>query len=251
VSPGDLAFGAWCGLVVAAALVGVAKTAVSGVGSVAVVIFAIVLPARESTGAILPLLVCGDIVAVSYYRRHADGATLWRLIPGVLPGLVLGALFLAVADDNLVRRTIGGILLVMTALQLWQQASRRPAPPPSGGLHGATTLGMGATAGFTTMTANAAGPVTTIYLIRTGLPKLSMIGTGAWFYLAVNLAKMPFSAGLSLIRPGSLAIDALLVPALLVGAVVGILVVRRLEQRQFELVALAFSAAAAALLLLV
>jgi hypothetical protein len=239
VGPGELSFGAWCWLAVAAALVGVAKTAVSGVASVAVVIF-----------AILPLLLCGDVVAVTYYRRHADRATLWRLIPGVLPGLVLGAVFLAMADDVVVRRTIGGILVIMTALQLWQRVSRRrSAPPPSAGTHVATTLGMGATAGFATMTANAAGPVTTIYLIRAGLPMLSMIGTGAWFYLIVNLAKVPFSAGLSLIRPGSLAIDALLVPALLLGAVIGILVVRRLEQRQFELVALAFSAAASALLL--
>jgi hypothetical protein len=100
------------------------------------------------------------------------------------------------------------------------------------------------------MTANAAGPVTTIYLIRAGLPMLQMIGTGAWFYLAVNLAKVPFSAGLGLITPTSLVRDALLVPALLAGAGLGILLVRRLQQRQFEVVTLAFSAGSAALLML-
>ena len=83
------------------------------------------------------------------------------------------------------------------------------------------TLGTGATAGFATMTANAAGPVTTIYLIRAGLPMVQMIGTGAWFYLVVNLAKVPFSAGLGLITPTSLARDALLLPALLLGAASG------------------------------
>ena len=77
------------------------------------------------------------------------------------------------------------------------------------------TVGTGVTAGFATMTANAAGPVTTIYLIRAGLPMLRMIGTGAGFYLVVNLAKVPFSAGLGLITPTSLVRDALLVPALL------------------------------------
>ena len=97
---------------------------------------------------------------------------------------------------------------------------------------------MGAAAGFTTMTANAAGPVTTVYLIRAGLPMLQMIGTGAWFYLVVNLAKVPFSAGLGLITTTSLVRDALLVPALLLGAGLGILLVRRLRQRQFEVAAL-------------
>jgi hypothetical protein len=76
-----------------------------------------------------------------------------------------------------------------------------------------------------------------------------MIGTGAWFYLLVNLAKVPFSAGLGLITPTSLARDAVLVPALLVGAASGILLVRRLRQRHFEVVALVFSAVAAGLLL--
>jgi uncharacterized membrane protein YfcA len=232
-------------------LVGVAKTAVAGVGSIAIVIFAAVLPARESTGAILPLLLCGDVVAVSCYRRHADWGTLWRLLPGVLPGLLLGVWFLAVVDDEVMRRTIAVILLVMCGLQLWQ---RRHTPDLASAdhqhLHGAATLGAGVAAGCATMTANAAGPVTTVYLIRAGLPMLQMIGTGAWFYLVVNLAKVPFSAGLGLITMTSLTRDAVLVPALLVGAALGIWVVRRLQQRQFEVIALGFSAATAVVLLL-
>lgn len=90
MSPGELTITTWLWLALAGVLVGVAKTAIAGVGSVAVVIFAAVLPARESTGAILPLLVCGDLVAVVHYRRHADWVILWRLLPGVLPGLLLG-----------------------------------------------------------------------------------------------------------------------------------------------------------------
>lgn len=62
--PGDeLTLTVWLWLGLAAVLVGVAKTALNGVGSIAVVIFAAVLPARESTGAILPLLLCGDVLS--------------------------------------------------------------------------------------------------------------------------------------------------------------------------------------------
>jgi uncharacterized membrane protein YfcA len=248
---GELGLASWLGLVVAAMLIGVAKTAVNGVGSIAVVIFAAVLPARESTGAILPLLLCGDLVAVSWYRRHADWGTLWRLLPGVVPGLLVGALFLSVVDDQVMRRTIAVILLVMCGLQLWQlqHRERLAALQSARRAHGLTTLGTGAAAGFATMTANAAGPVTTVYLIRAGLPMLQMIGTGAWFYLLVNLAKVPFSAGLGLITPTSLVRDAVLVPALLVGAASGILLVRRLRQQHFEVVTLVFSAGTAVLLL--
>jgi uncharacterized membrane protein YfcA len=249
---GELTVTAWLWLALAGVLVGVAKTAINGVASIAVVIFAAVLPARESTGAILPLLLCGDLIAVTWYRRHADWSTMWRLLPGVLPGLFLGAWFLSAVDDVVTRRTIALILLVMCAVQLWQLAHRAGAAStgPPRHPHGLVTLSTGGAAGFATMTANAAGPITTIYLIRAGLPMLRMIGTGAWFYLVVNLAKVPFSAGLGLITPASLARDALLVPALLVGAGSGILLVGRLRQRQFEVVALGFSAATAALLLL-
>ena len=67
---------------------------------------------------------------MTWYRRHADWSTLWRLLPGVLPGLLLGAWFLSVVDDALMRRTIAVILLVMCALQarqLVRSAGRRRA----------------------------------------------------------------------------------------------------------------------------
>ena len=101
---------------IAALLVGFAKTAIGGVGSIAIAIFALVLPTKESTAAILLLLLIGDVVAVWHYRRDADLGLLKRLIPAVLPGLALGALFLAWVDDTTLRRAIGGLLLVLAAL---------------------------------------------------------------------------------------------------------------------------------------
>ncbi|GAB6984071.1 sulfite exporter TauE/SafE family protein [Nocardioides pyridinolyticus] len=235
-------------LAVAAILVGVAKTAISGVGAISVVIFAAVLPARESTGAILPLLICGDLVAVVYYRRHADWAVLGRLLLGVLPGTAFGAWFLAVVDDTLMRQAIALILLVMCGLQLWQRR-RVLAVHEFAGRGSPVSLAMGAVAGFATMTANAAGPVTTIYLLMAGLTMLQLIGTGAWFYLVVNVIKLPMSIGLGLITPGTLALDLALVPAMLAGAVLGILLIQRIDQRRFELVALGFGGLAALVLL--
>ena len=59
-------------------------------------------------------------------------------------------------------------------------------------------------AGSTTMIANAAGPVMTIYLLACRLPKFEFVGTAAWFFFAINLLKVPFSASLgSSIRPVS------------------------------------------------
>ncbi|CAM5743569.1 hypothetical protein SALBM311S_11558 [Streptomyces alboniger] len=81
-------------LAFAALLVGFSKTAVSGANTVSLAIFAAVLPARASTGVLLPVLIAGDVLAVLTYRRHAHWPTLWRLFPAVAVGVVAGTLFL-------------------------------------------------------------------------------------------------------------------------------------------------------------
>ena len=54
----------WIALIAAAALIGLAKTAVPGLASVAAALFALVLPAKESTGVMLALLLIGDMIAL-------------------------------------------------------------------------------------------------------------------------------------------------------------------------------------------
>ena len=113
-----LSLGEWAMLAIAAGCVGFAKTAIGGIGMVAVALFAVVLPARESTGALLPLLIAGDVVAVTAYRRHASRRTVLALLPGVVPGLFLGALFLAAVGDATLRLVLASTLLVLTGWQL-------------------------------------------------------------------------------------------------------------------------------------
>ncbi len=91
--------------------------------------------------------------------------------------------------------------------------------------------------------------VMTLYLIAMRVEKLRFIGTSAWFFLIVNVSKVPFSAGLGLFRPESLRLVAALVPAVLVGTWLGVLLIRGLSQVTFERVALAGSALAAVALL--
>lgn len=80
----------WIDLIVAAALTGLAKTAVPGLASIAATLFALVLPAKESTGVMLALLLIGDAIALWAYRRDANTAVLRRLMPSILAGMGLG-----------------------------------------------------------------------------------------------------------------------------------------------------------------
>jgi uncharacterized protein len=139
-------------------------------------------------------------------------------------------------------------LLGLLALQVWRsrQSEHLAAQLPHAGWFAALT---GTLAGFTTMVANAAGPVMILYLLAVGLPKLAFVGTGAWFFMLVNAFKVPFSLKLGLITPHSLWMDALLVVPMVPGALLGPVLLQRINQRAFEWMALVLTAAAAIRLL--
>ena len=234
----------WALLALGAFLSGLSKTGIAGAAVLTVAIFANTLPARESTGALLPLLVCGDIFGVAFFRKHASWPHLWKLCPWVAIGVAAGYFALNRISSLQVQHLIGAILLVIVILSIWRQ--RRPDQANSLVPHtwwfAAVT---GLLAGFTTMVANAAGPVMVLYFLAIGLPKLAFVGTGAWFFMLVNAFKVPFSVRLGLITAHSLLLDAILLIPLLPGALLGPVILRRLDQKTFELMVLVLTAIAA------
>lgn len=212
---------------------GLSKTGIAGLGILPVVLFANLLPPRESTGALLPLLLCGDVFGVMYFRKHASWPHLWRLFTWVIAGVVAGYFALGRVNNAQMQRMIGVILLVMVALHWWrgrQQDNVAARLPHSMWF----TALMGILAGFATMVANAAGPVMVLYLLAIGLPKLVFIGTGAWFFMLVNAFKVPFSVNLGLITGDSLLMDAILVLPMVPGALLGPRILNHINQAAFE-----------------
>lgn len=228
-----LSYWQWIILAVAAFCSGLSKTGITGLGILPVVLFANVLPARESTGFFLPLLLCGDVFGVLYFRKHASWPHLWRLFGWVALGVFVGYFALGRVNDSQVKRMMGVILLAMMALHWWRGRQKQDIGERVPHSIWFTAL-MGLLAGFATMAANAAGPVMALYLLAIKLPKLVFIGTSAWFFLLVNLFKVPLSANLGLITRDSLLMDAVLLLALIPGALIGPRIVGRINQAAFE-----------------
>ncbi|MFE7198338.1 sulfite exporter TauE/SafE family protein [Microbacterium oxydans] len=242
---------AWAALAVAAVTIGISKTALPGGSILAIALFAAVLPARTSTAATLLLLMVGDLFALTAYRRHAHWPTLLRLAPAVIAGLLVGFAFLAFAGDGVVRRAIGVILLLMIAVTLWRrwrQSRTDPSAPPSSGIILAGAYGT--LGGFTTMVANAGGPVMSMYFLATRTPVQVFLGTSAWFFAIINVIKVPFLAGLGLFETPVLLMDAVLAPLVVVGALLGLRVARRMNQRVFDRIVIALTILGAVYLLL-
>lgn len=236
----------WAIAALGAALIGLSKTGIAGLGILSIALFALVLPPRESVGIVLLVLISADFVAVGAYRRQADWRALRRLFPWTALGVVLGYLALGQISDAQARRLIGGILAAIVAVQVWRRRAGADDPPPHSLWFAALA---GTLAGFTTMVANAAGPIMIIYLLAMRLPKLEFIGTSAWFFMAVNLFKLPFSYQLGLVGPAVLPLVLPLVPFAVGGALLGRLVIRAIDQRLFETLALLLTFVAALRLL--
>lgn len=231
----------WAWAMVAALGIGISKSGLPGVSLVHVVVMAQLFPAQASTGVVLPMLVFGDCGAVALFRRHADTRHLVRTLPPAIAGVAAGW-WLMRAHPGGFNRWIGGTVLVLAGMQMvrdWRPAWFEAAPH-----HPAFAWSMGFTAGVTTMVANAAGPVMGLYLLAVSLPKAVFVGTGAWFFLIINLIKIPFSAQLGLISGRTLAFNLVLSPLIVAGLLLGRRVVARLPQKLFDTLVLLFAVVA-------
>lgn len=239
----------WALLITGAVMIGLAKTGIPGVGILFVGLLANAMPARQATGVILPLLILGDVFGVLLYRRHTEWRHLWKLFPWTAAGVVLGWLALGRIDDLQTKRLIGGILTALVVVHFWRKSRLAPAEEEVASAPHWVAAGTGLLAGFTTLIANAAGSVMTIYLLAMRLPKLGFLGTNAVFFLLLNWFKVPFMVNLKLINPESLWLNLQLAPAVLVGCVVGHYAASRMNQRVFESTALGLTFLAAVKLL--
>jgi uncharacterized membrane protein YfcA len=229
----------WVLAALAAFCIGFSKGGFPGSGLVTVIVMAHLFGARESTGALLPMLICGDILSVRVFHQHARWALIRRMLPPTAAGIVAGWGLMQWLPADVFRPIIGWIVLAMAILP----AARRWRPDLYAGVpHSrAFALAMGFATGVATMLANAAGPVMGLYLMAISTPKFELVGTSAWFFLIVNLFKVPFSAQLGLIHGMTLAFNLILIPFIALGIFAGRRLMPYVSQALFEALLLAFA----------
>jgi uncharacterized protein len=220
-------------IVVAAIITGFSKSGLPGLGILLPALAAMAMPARASTGFILPVLIEGDCMAVAYWRRKASWPSLLRVLPWTALGIVAGYFLMGLLSDAIFKPLLGAMILGIVALDFVRRLAKLDLRVHSR----AFAAVIGVLAGAFTMIANAAGPVMTIYLLSMDLPKDEFVGTGAWFYFIINLFKLPFSIALGLVTWSSLKIDLALLPLVLAGSAAGVLVMKRLPQKVFDVTA--------------
>ena len=222
----------WFAISIAALSIGMSKTGVQAIMLMIVPLMAMAFGAKESTGVILPMLCMADIIAVAYYKRIAD----WKVVAKLLPTAILG-FFLAIGVDNMIpngqfRQLMGWTLMLALIVMIWSEIFGKENRWMKKWWYAAI---FGLLGGFTTMIGNAAGPVMSVYLLSMRKEKMEYIGINAWFFLVVNLLKVPLQAFVwDNITWDSLQLNLVMLPVIGIGSLIGIRVVKLLPEKIFR-----------------
>ncbi|MHB1203950.1 MAG: sulfite exporter TauE/SafE family protein [Rhodospirillaceae bacterium] len=214
-------------------LLGLAKGGFAGVGVLAVPLMTLVTSPVRAASIMLPVLIVQDAISMWFYRHTYDRDNLAIMLPGACAGIFLGYLFAAYVPDAAIELAVGLIAVAFAVRRLIH--ARAPAMPPAKA-HPLFGVFWGGVAGFVSMIANAGAPPFQVYVVPQQLPRDVFIGTGVFFFAALNWIKVvPFFA-LNLFTPQNLATSLVLLPLAVVATWFGVWLVRRVSTERFYLV---------------
>jgi uncharacterized membrane protein YfcA len=228
---------------VAAALFSMAKAGFGG--SVALLSTPLMIYAagdsKLALGIMLPMLIAADYAAAISWLRQWDLRQAMRLLPGMLVGVAAAWGLMAYlksveaassqrVSDGAMRLAVGVVALAFVGLQVLRWLRKDSLAFRPSGWHSA---GFGTLAGATSTLAHAAGPVVAMYLLPQQMPKGRYVATTAIVFWVLNQVKLVPYACLGMVNSQTLGAGLILLPAVVAGAVLGVLLHRRLGNRQF------------------
>lgn len=224
----------WAVAIVAVFIVGLSKSGLVGsMGMVAVPMLALVMPARDATGMMLPVLLAMDAIAIWIYRKEANWHVLRIMLPGALAGTILGWLLWSVVTDAQVLLAVGIITVLFMLDALLPIRKRLPDTPPSRGWG----VFWGGAAGLTSFISHTGGPPFQIYTLPLGMTPTVYSATTAFFFAIVNTLKLGPFFFLGTLSVSNLELSAILIPFGLMGVGVGVYMVRRISAKAFYAIA--------------
>ncbi|MBW7922733.1 MAG: sulfite exporter TauE/SafE family protein [Rubellimicrobium sp.] len=214
----------------AAAVMGVAKGGLTGLGMLAVPVMALVMSPVQAAGIMLPILIASDGVSVWTWWKSWDMRTFRLMIPGAVAGTALGWATARFVSDDAVRAIVGIIAIAFFARWLWQTVTRSHRIAPQ---HRGRAAFWGTVAGYTSFVSHAGGPPYQVYTMPLGQDPRTYTGTNVLFFAVVNLLKVIPYFLLGQFGAANLAASAALMPVAVVFTFVGAWIIRRMSAGVF------------------
>lgn len=219
----------WVTAVIAVIITGISKGGFGGLALLAVPLMALTISPIQAAGIMLPILIVMDWVSVWSYRKHWDKKLLILMLPGAILGILAAWKFAAYVDDQFVRICVGLIAVLFPIYAILKPKGREDIIVDN------KPLGLisGIAAGFTSFIAHAGGPPFQAYAIPQGLEKRIYAGTAVMFFFVVNFVKLLPYAMLGQFDKTNLTTSLILIPLAPIGVLIGVWLIKRIDQDVF------------------
>lgn len=242
----EISLTSWILATAAAFVIGLSKAGIKGIAVINVTFMALAFGAKESTGMVVPLLILADIFAVIYYNRHTQWNYVFKVLPWMILGILIGVYIGKDLPEALFKIGMVTIIIITVFMMYWWDRKKVKTAPK----HWAFSSSIGIIAGITTMVGNLAGAFSNIYFLAMRLPKNHFIGTAAWLFLIINIIKLPFHIFVwDTISEETLILNLKLLPGIFIGFFVGIRIIKLIKEAFFRKMILVLTALGALLIL--
>ncbi|GEM03103.1 anion permease [Halolactibacillus miurensis] len=222
----------WGILLLAGIVIGFSKTGIQGSTIFVVVLMALTFGGIVSSGMMLLLLMVGDVFAVKHYGHEISIKDILHLLPPAVIGVLLGVWYGQYVNDQQFKMTMGVIVLLCIVLLVYKEIKKAPIKISN---HKWLTTLVGVVSGFSSMVGNAAGPIFAIYILSKQIGKRKMISSTAWFFLLLNMFKLPFHVFVwQSIEWKHLLLALILLPVIFAGTRVGIWLVSIIKEETYR-----------------
>ncbi|WP_427454157.1 sulfite exporter TauE/SafE family protein [Litorimonas sp. WD9-15] len=217
--------------VFAVIITGISKGGFGGLALFAVPILSLSISPVQAAGILLPILIVMDWVSIWAYRKHWDKRLLLLMLPGAMIGIAIGGLLADRVSEDFVRVCVGFIAVAFPVYAVLGPKFRTGGDWLKGNRPMAWASGIAA--GFTSFVAHAGGPPFQTYALPQGLDKRIYAGTAVMFFMVVNAVKLIPYAMLGQFDRTNLTISAALIPLAPIGVLIGVWLVKRIDQQTF------------------
>lgn len=219
---------------------GVSKSGFAGgAGILAIPLMMLVMPVETVMATLLPLLILMDLNAIYHHRRNRAWPVVFEVfVPSVIGIAIAGAIWWWIGKSGIdryagaLKRMVGVICLLFAFYIVGKERAMDWVRHVQPGRKSAWAAGL--SAGFVSTLTHAAGPIISLYVYTLGMGKALFVGTVAWTFTLVNLAKLPVFMASGLLRKDVLLFDACLVWLVPVGSWLGKWMHDRVSEKLFN-----------------
>lgn len=233
----------WIVLIVAALNVGFAKTGLQGATMPAVILMASVFGGQLSSAIMLVMLIIGDMFAIRQYGRNISVKKILKLMPATVTGVIVGTFVGNVINDQQFKSLMAVMVIISLILLIFQGLNKSSIQVQENRL--VSNLA-GVLSGASSMIGNVAGPIFNVYILTRNLRKEEMVSSIAWFFVFLNLIKLPFHIfAWHTFSSNTVILGLLMIPVVYLGSRIGIKLIAAINEKTYRNLMILVTAVAA------